>query len=84
MEMFEADVRAFLAWWVNGERKRRAQRTGDQYVSWIRKWRAWNLASSIEPADTPTIQGCRAFVAEVRARSEWNAFGATRALKAWS
>ena len=84
MELFEADVRAFLAWWVGGERKRRAQSTGDAYVTWIRKWRAWNVSCGIESIDTPTIRGCRAYVAEVRARSEWNAFAATRALKAWS
>jgi hypothetical protein len=82
MELFEADVRAFTTWWVVGERKRRAQRTADEYIVWIRRWRAWNIENEIDSIDTPTIRACRAWLGEVRDHSEWNAFTATRALKA--
>jgi len=64
--------------------QRRAQRTADEYFVWIKRWRAWNIENEIDSIVTTTIRACRAWLGEVRDHSEWNAFTATRALKAWA
>ncbi len=57
MDMFEADVKAFMVWWRTGGKNERAQRTGEEYVAWVRKWRTWDREHSTEWLGTPTMRG---------------------------
>ncbi len=84
MDTFEADLDAFIVWWCSGGRKVRRRSTVDEYVRHLRHWMRWQQAQPIEPSCTPTLRGVREYVAAVRERSAWNAYSATKALKAWS
>jgi integrase len=84
MDTFEADLAAFIVWWCTGGRKVRSRSTVDEYVRHLRHWMRWQQAQPGEPTSIPTLRAARAYIAEVREHSAWNAYGATKSLKAWS
>jgi len=84
VSVFEADLVAFTAWWRTGGRRRRAQSTCDEYVRQLRHWMRWQQSQPIEASSTPTLRGVRAYVADLSGRPAWVAYGAVKALKAWS
>jgi len=47
-------------------------------------WMAWQATQPSEPSNTPTLRGVSAYVAHLLDRSEWVAYDALKALKAWS
>lgn len=81
VELFDVELAAFKAWWLTGSSTRRAESTCDEYIRQLRHWHEWAEQQGLT---TLTIRTARAYIAEVRARSEWAAVGAVRALKAFS
>ena len=79
MDTFEADLAAFVTWWCSGGRKVRRRSTVDEYVRHLRLWMRWQQAQPGEPSCTPTLRAVRAYIAEVREHSAWNAYTATKA-----
>ena len=84
MSDFAADVEAFRVWWRTAGKKVRRQSTCDEYVRHVRHWMAWQATQPSEPSSTPTLRGVSAYVAHLLDRSEWVAYDALKALKAWS
>ena len=84
MEQFEGDLRAFITWWCSGGRKVRRRSTVVEYVRHLRRWMSWQQEQPGDLSCSLTLRSVRAYLAEVRDGSAWNAYSATKALKAWS
>lgn len=83
MVNFDSDISAFRAWWRTAGKRVRRQSTCDEYVRHIRKWMEWQQSQPGEPSATPTLRGVSAYVSHLVERSEWVAYDALKALKAW-
>lgn len=74
MPSIDLDLADFKATWMLSDQ---AEATVDEYISHLRKYHAWC------DSRTPTIQTARAYLAELKETSQWGAYMASRALKAW-
>jgi integrase len=62
----------------------RRRSTAIEYKRLLRHWMRWQLTQPGEPSSTPTLRGARSYIAELRGSSQWTAYSASKALRAWA